>query len=640
MQFIHPEVLFALFLLIIPVIVHLFQLRKFRKESFTNVKFLKKVTRQTRKSSRLKKWLVLATRLLLLACIILAFARPYFPSENPVSQNIETVIYLDNSYSMQAAGAGGRLLDKSIQDLLRQMPEDRTFTLLTNNDEINGVTRQDLQEITYAASPANLKSVFLRAGSKFSADPSQTKKLLLISDFPQNFEIPEGFKEDGVEVYALPQQGQRRGNIGIDSLYQEFKSPGEQIVKVRFSYSGNNPGTVPVSLFNGTVLLGKSSIDFTNEEEFYEIAFPLEETEISRGKISIEDNGLEFDNSLYFSVNRNLPVTVTSINAGEAGYLQRIFKGPEFEFNDMPATGINYNILTGSRVIILNELQDLSESLASTLSNLATNNEVIFIVIPTRETTGPGMNNFLRSVGFSGYGEALAGERLVTTISFNHPLFTGVFEEQVKNFEYPKVQLSYRTSAGGKTVIGYENNEAFLLENSGNYFFTAPLNNVNSNFTQSPLIVPVFYNIGISALKPAQLYYELGRINTVEVPVKLTGDRILKIISAEETFIPQQRSFTNKVQIITEDLPHQPGNFNIIHEEETLISISYNIPRTESNSDYAEISNIENLTILKELPQFFSSAGFTKELDTLWKWFVTFALIFLIIETLLLKYFK
>ncbi|HSJ12255.1 MAG TPA: BatA domain-containing protein, partial [Gillisia sp.] len=66
MQFIHPEVLFALFLLIIPVIVHLFQLRKFRKESFTNVKFLKKLSRQTRKSSQLKKWLVLATRLLLL----------------------------------------------------------------------------------------------------------------------------------------------------------------------------------------------------------------------------------------------------------------------------------------------------------------------------------------------------------------------------------------------------------------------------------------------------------------------------------------------------------------------------------------------------------------------------------------------
>ncbi|MCJ7759389.1 MAG: BatA domain-containing protein, partial [Gillisia sp.] len=56
MQFNQPEVLYALFLLIIPVIIHLFQLRKFERENFTNVKFLKKLSQQTRKSSRLKKW--------------------------------------------------------------------------------------------------------------------------------------------------------------------------------------------------------------------------------------------------------------------------------------------------------------------------------------------------------------------------------------------------------------------------------------------------------------------------------------------------------------------------------------------------------------------------------------------------------
>ena len=74
MQFKNPELLYALFLLLIPVLIHLFQLRKFQKESFTNVAFLKKVTLQTRKSSQIKKWLVLCLRMLLLAAIIFAFA--------------------------------------------------------------------------------------------------------------------------------------------------------------------------------------------------------------------------------------------------------------------------------------------------------------------------------------------------------------------------------------------------------------------------------------------------------------------------------------------------------------------------------------------------------------------------------------
>ena len=63
MQFKNPELLFAFLLLVIPIIVHLFQLRKFQKTPFTNLKFLKEVTLQTRKSSQLKKWLVLLTRL-------------------------------------------------------------------------------------------------------------------------------------------------------------------------------------------------------------------------------------------------------------------------------------------------------------------------------------------------------------------------------------------------------------------------------------------------------------------------------------------------------------------------------------------------------------------------------------------------
>ncbi len=78
MQFNHPEVLYALFLLIIPILIHLFQLRRFKKEAFTNVKFLRKLSEQTRKSSQLKKWLVLISRLLIFTCIILAFAQPYF----------------------------------------------------------------------------------------------------------------------------------------------------------------------------------------------------------------------------------------------------------------------------------------------------------------------------------------------------------------------------------------------------------------------------------------------------------------------------------------------------------------------------------------------------------------------------------
>ena len=81
MLFKHPELLWALFLLIIPIFIHLFQLRKFKKTPFTNVKFLQKVVSESRRSNTLKKWLLLVTRMLLFTALILAFAQPFFANE-------------------------------------------------------------------------------------------------------------------------------------------------------------------------------------------------------------------------------------------------------------------------------------------------------------------------------------------------------------------------------------------------------------------------------------------------------------------------------------------------------------------------------------------------------------------------------
>ena len=52
MQFKHPELLYALFLLVIPIFIHLFQLRRFKKLEFSNLDFLKRVRIKTRKSSQ------------------------------------------------------------------------------------------------------------------------------------------------------------------------------------------------------------------------------------------------------------------------------------------------------------------------------------------------------------------------------------------------------------------------------------------------------------------------------------------------------------------------------------------------------------------------------------------------------------
>ncbi len=170
MQFKHPEILYFLFLLVIPILVHLFQLRRFKKEYFTNVKLLKELSIQTRKSSTIKKWLLLATRLLLLTCLIVAFAQPFFKAKDSESAANEMVIILDNSFSMQAKGSKGELLKRAVQDLLENTPENQRFSLVTNTEtfwdtDIKSL-QKELQNLPYSSAPFQLDFLLTKIETK------------------------------------------------------------------------------------------------------------------------------------------------------------------------------------------------------------------------------------------------------------------------------------------------------------------------------------------------------------------------------------------------------------------------------------------------------------------------------------------
>ncbi|MGB0788016.1 MAG: BatA domain-containing protein, partial [Marinirhabdus sp.] len=234
MQFKHPELLYALFLLLIPVLIHLFQLRKFQKVAFTNVAFLKKATVKARKSSRVKKWLTLFLRVLALACTIIAFAQPFTASKIAMNTQKETVIYIDNSFSMQAKGANGPLLNDALQQLYGWAPGDEKLSYFTNSE-----TKEDVGAATFKAEVLNTpysqyqrtpKEVLLQAEKLFSKSPLAYKKLVYISDFQgvENFpELPPTVAASVVKLKPV-----HRRNISIDTAFVRSKTPDNTTITV------------------------------------------------------------------------------------------------------------------------------------------------------------------------------------------------------------------------------------------------------------------------------------------------------------------------------------------------------------------------------------------------------------------------
>lgn len=113
MSFIYPYFLFGLAAISIPIIIHLFHFRRYKKIYFSSTKFLHQITDETEKQSKLKHLLVLLARILVVSCLVLAFARPYIPyTENLVSiEGNAVAIYIDNSFSMEDESASGTMLD-------------------------------------------------------------------------------------------------------------------------------------------------------------------------------------------------------------------------------------------------------------------------------------------------------------------------------------------------------------------------------------------------------------------------------------------------------------------------------------------------------------------------------------------------
>ena len=112
MKFLYPQFLYALALVAIPIIIHLFNFRKFRTVYFSNVQFLKSVKEKTKSQSQLKHLLILLSRILAITALVLAFAQPYIPVDDSSQQakKYAVSIYIDNSFSMDAENEQGRLL--------------------------------------------------------------------------------------------------------------------------------------------------------------------------------------------------------------------------------------------------------------------------------------------------------------------------------------------------------------------------------------------------------------------------------------------------------------------------------------------------------------------------------------------------
>tara|TARA_R110002012_G_scaffold81945_4_gene207521 strand:+ start:58377 stop:60308 length:1932 start_codon:yes stop_codon:yes gene_type:complete len=643
MQFKYPEILYALFLLLIPIIVHLFQLRKFQKESFTNVAFLKKVTLQTRKSSQIKKWLTLLTRMLLLACVIIAFAQPFISKNNTFNTTPETVIYLDNSFSMQAKGENGELLKRAVQELIENLEPDDPISLITNTEVYKNTTlksiQNDLLQLEYVSNQLHYDAALLKSSKLFSSTPNVNRNLVFISDFQELDKTFSVKKDSSYNIYPVQLKPVNTQNVAIDSLSLSSTTVSNTTLQVFLKSNGNVTNNVSISLFDDEKLLAKTTT-YLSDKGIAE--FTITEKSISKGKIVIEDTSLQFDNTLFFNINTPSEINVLTIHENTtSNYLERLFASNEFQLTTTSLNQLNYSAIEKQQLIVLNELESIPSSLTNSLNAFIKAGGYV-VIIPNSKSEIANYNAFLGIYGIQ-LQNAITTEKRVMSINYSHPIYKNVFEKQESNFQYPKVNTFFPINTNTVTpseALSFEDGKPFLVTQNQLAVFTAALNSENSNFSEYDLIVPTFYKLARQSLQKAQLYYTIGNENTFDIPVNLEQDGVLSLTKEDVNLIPMQQYFNDKVTITTSYIPYLAGVYSIKNKTESIANVSFNYNRHESDLIYQDLSLLNNVVISNSVSTIFERIKSDTKINALWKWFVIFALAFIIIEMLILKYFK
>lgn len=676
MQFLYPAFLFGLLALAIPVIIHLFNFRRFKTVYFTNVRFLKNIQEETATKSRLKHILVLISRMLAITFLVLAFAQPFIPSEQSANKATKKAvsIYIDNSFSMEAVNNDEQLLNiakRKAEEIVNGYTIDDQFQLLTNDMEAKHqrlVSKEEmLQMITQVQRTPEVRSlseIVKRQRDILNRDKAQSQKnIYAISDFQKN---AAGFENDTtLNINLVHLKGKDQRNLAVDSVW--FAGPVQILNQpIQLCYTISNYGEDEITNAPVTLKLNeqiKSIADITippSSKITDTMTFTLNEAGWYNGELGVKDYPVTFDDVLYFTFQPVSQIPVITINGKtENTFIQSLIgKNNLFALTNNNVAQIDFSILDKFDLIILNEVKSISGGLADAL-NQQLERGCNIIIFPPADMDVVTVNNFLQMNSAGTYGNYVKSKRTVIAINTKNPVFTDVFEKVPKNLSLPFATESFQINAFSQTieemvmefgdhrpmVAGYPAKQGVI------YLSAVPLmREITDLPVQASLFAPMMYKIAVSTQKKMSLYATIGETKWIDLPgINLAGDATLKVKSNNNEFIPEIRKAGNLTAVNLSDYTNVSGIYTLLQPGalagNTNQTLALNYNRSESDLSFETASSLKerynaaNINVIDDINRDF--AGVVTQMNEgtpLWKFCIIFVLIFLAAEILLIRF--
>lgn len=673
MQFIYPQLLWALGLLVIPIIIHLFFFRRFKKVYFSNVRFLQEIKQETSSRNKIKNLLILLMRLLAVACLIFAFAQPFIASNAQTKSGTKGVsIYVDNSFSMSAESDDESILQlakkKAIQisEAYGETDKTQVFTSDFEGQHQRFVSQEEarsfIDQISSSPSVRNLSSAVNRAKQAMKTEAFDNKIIYLISDFQTS--ISDTWDADSAyTINLIPLQAVKESNVSIDSAYIEsgvaIMNQANIMKVVLNNHSDEDTENVRLTMnINGQEKpIGSYDIK-ANRKLIVDASFSPNKTGWQQGALKITDFPIIFDDTYNFSYYVNENVNILSINqSGQNKYVEAALRNiPNFNLRNMSIGQVKYDVFAEQDLIILNDVQKISSGINNELKQFV-NNGGNLLIFPSANADKSSFNNLLTSLKTNTLKEFTTARKEVKSINTNEFVFDGVFESrQSSNLRLPITNGQYNLSSFQNTLktalLSYRDGTDYITKSQLDlgyvYLCAAPLDPTKNDLVNNAeIFVPMIYKMALSKADGSRLAYTVGRDQVLMTDAVRKSSEQNFTISGPREFIPGQ--FNNGKQTML-DLGNQikeSGFYQLDLDGETKGLYAFNYDLQESALDYYSIDELEEqYSGQVNIYTAGSNADFTQLINEkesgvrLWRWFLLACLLFLLLEQIFIRLLK
>jgi len=684
MKFAEPSFLVALALILIPILIHFLQFKRYKTVYFSQVSFLKTLLNESKKKNNLKQLVILLTRILAIVTLVLAFAQPYLPLDPDSRYSARNLvgIYVDNSFSMNSQSEKGTLLEDAklrAIELARDFAPGTRFVLLTNEAQLETFTTLNEEQIVAAISQISstarslnlqqIESVFKQRFEKIESNASAD--IYLISDFQKHFfDFDTSEPYDIGQLFLLQFPHRSAGNVLIDTCWLELPgrlSGQNEILSASITnQSTKTLASVPVRLFLNDSLKAIKALNLPPKEATQvEFVFTNNSKGIHSCRLELDDYPITYDNTFYFSylVQEQIQALIIHNQSDPAvQWLESVFEDDErISVSKMTSTQLQISSLDDYQCIWLLNLNSLPEGLQAALIRFIEAGGSV-AVFPGNEADIISYNNFFKRAGAGSLSEKIQSPVKFDKLNLQNHLLQDVFSRQLsERVMFPEIRKFYQISLPSRSLVTtvVTNNDGnaalreFNIEQGKLYQFNFALSEESTDFHKHAVFIPLTYNIALHSYIPQIIQYQIGGSDIVQLGIKdsySTGKPIfLNDASGKlKAQVPLLSESSGKLRLNANTYIRDAGFYHVSQDNQIIAPLAFNYNRMESDTVFCSADELNNLALQNAEIHLLSAesedssiaANFTTGAVELWKYFLICAIFFILTELLVIRFWK